>query len=192
MSLTKAERKALTQELLSDREAIEGVLSKIAAGMSLRDICMIEDYIYSTVQLRLTTDPELRPLYEAARTRQAEAVLDEIKEIEERLEGGEGRDPIDPKAAAVLIGSKQWRAARLNPKRYGERTFQHIETVDQTKLHLEALRAIGAQRVAAIDVTPARPQLEQLPATTIEPELVEDTVASTQPGQTASPYRDDR
>lgn len=181
----KLNRKQQTQEFLGNREAVEGMLGSIGAGMSLRDWCVIHGMIYSTVQLRLTTDEELRPLYEAARTRQAEAVLDEIKELEERLEGKEGTDPIDPKAAAVLIGSKQWRAERLNPKRYGQRSYQQIETIDQTKLHLEALRQLGAKRVPAVDVTPRPAAVTHQPAT----EVVEDAVVVTQQ-PASSPYRD--
>jgi hypothetical protein len=101
---------------------------------------------YATIQRRLTEDAELRPLYEAARMRQAEAVLDELAEIERKVE----EEDFDPKAAQVLIGSKQWRAERLNPKRYGPRSFQHIETVDNTKLHLEAVRQLARDSRAAL------------------------------------------
>ena len=154
----KINRRQRTQELLANRDAIDSMLSALGAGMSLRDWCVINGVIYSTVQVKLATDEELRPLYEAARMRQAEAVLDEIKELEERLEGVEGRQPIDPKAAAVLIGSKQWRAERLNPKRYGQRSYQEITTVDERKQHLDELRKITAERRARAIPAPQREQ----------------------------------
>lgn len=154
-------RKQRTQILLADQEQLSLMLGAIGSGMSLRDWCVINDVIYSTVQLRLTTDENLRPMYEAARMRQAEAVLDEIKELEERLEGVEGREPIDPKAAAVLIGSKQWRAERLNPRRYGQRSYQEVAHIDASAQHLKELRSITQRRRVEAEV---RPQLEQLPA----------------------------
>lgn len=177
----KVNRKQRTQDLLADRERVESMLAAIGSGMSLRDWCVINDVIYSTVQLRLTTDAELKVLYEAARVRQAEAVLDEIKELEERLEGKEGLTPIDPKAAAVLIGSKQWRAERLNPKRYGQRSYQEIETVDKTRLHIEALKQIGERRRRReVDVTP-RPA--QLPSGVKAQDVVDAVVLEQQPAR---------
>lgn len=139
-------RKQRTLLLLSDQQQLELMFGAIGSGMSLRDWCVINGVVYSTVQLRVTQDESLRPLYEAARMRQAEAVLDEIKELEERLEGVEGKEPIDPKAAQVLIGSKQWRAERLNPRRYGQRSYQEVTTIDQSKAHLEELRKITGSR----------------------------------------------
>ncbi len=161
----RVNRKQLTQQLLADPAQVEVMLGAIGSGMSLRDWCVINDVVYSTVQVRLTTDEALRPLYEAARQRQAEAVLDEIKELEERLEGVEGRPTIDPKAAAVLIGSKQWRAERLNPKRYGQRSYQEVTTLDANRLHMDALREITQRRLraTAVDVTPRPVALEQQP-----------------------------
>jgi hypothetical protein len=178
----RTQRKVRTQELLADPAGIESMLAAIGSGMSLRDWCMINGVVYSTVQLRLVTDDTLRPMYEAARIRQAEAVLDEIKELEERLEGVEGREPIDPKAAAVLIGSKQWRAERLNPKRYGQRSYQEVTTFDANKAHLEELKKLTERRrVTATLVGSERAQLVQLPAgavldrdpTVIDAEVVE-------------------
>jgi hypothetical protein len=168
----KISRKQRTQELLADQTSIETMLAAVGSGMSLRDWCVINGVIYSTVQLRLTTDDALRPLYYAARERQSEAVLDEIKELEERLEGVEGREPIDPKAAAVLIGSKQWRAERLNPKRYGQRSYQEVTQIDATKAHLDELRRITQERkrVTATVVSGdagAPLQLVQLPASAV-------------------------
>ena len=127
-------------------EYLDALLGVISANVSLRDACKVVDIAYSSVQKALTEDPALRPRYEAARTRQAEAIMDEIAELEHKLEF----ENLDPKAAQVLIGSKQWRAERMNPKRYGPRSFQHIETVDQTALHLEAVRQLARERREAL------------------------------------------
>jgi hypothetical protein len=139
---TRSER----TRMFLEGERLEALLGMVSGGISLRDACSMADITYSTIQKHLTDTPELRPLYEGARIRQAEAVLDEIAEIERKTEF----DGLDPKAAGVLIGSKQWRAERLNPKRYGPRSFQHIETVDQTALHLEAVRQLSRERRAEL------------------------------------------
>ena len=55
-----------------------------------------------------------------ARTRegpQAEHVVDGIVEIEDGVLAG----TIPPDAARVLISSKQWRASKLAPKKYGDK-----------------------------------------------------------------------
>lgn len=130
----------------TEGECLEALLGVVSSGISLRDACAMAELTYSTLQKKLTDDPALRPLYEGARVRQAEAVLDEISSIEQAVQ----HEGMDPKAAQVLIGSKQWRAERLNPKRYGPRSFQHIETVDQTALHLEAVRQLARERREAL------------------------------------------
>lgn len=141
-------------------ERLDALLGMISFGISLRDTAAMAELTYSTLQKRLTDDPDLRSKYEGARVRQSEAVLDEIAEIERKTE----HEGLDPKAAGVLIGSKQWRAERLNPKRYGPRSFQHIETIDQTALHLEAVRQLARERREAIGVVatvmPAKPVIE--------------------------------
>jgi hypothetical protein len=157
-------RKERTQAFLVG-DPLEALLGLISSGVSLRDACAMADVVYSTLQKRLTEDAELRPRYEGARTRQAEAVIDEIAEIERQVE----EDNLDPKAAQVLIGSKQWRAERLNPKRYGPRSFQHIETVDQTQLHLEAVRLLARERREALTVSATvKPELPAIEASYVD------------------------
>jgi hypothetical protein len=136
-------------------ELLDAILGVISSGVSLRDACAIANIAYSTVQKKLTNDPALLPLYEGARVRQAEAVLDDIERVEQKVEF----EGLDPRAAQVLIGSKQWRAERLNPKRYGPRSFQHIETVDSTQLHLEAVRQLARERREALTHQPAGAQV---------------------------------
>lgn len=152
----EGDRKTRTRAFL-EGDPLEALLGVVSSGISLRDACAMADVVYSTLQKHLTDDPRLRPLYEGARVRQAEAVLDEIAAIEYEVE----HNKMDPKAAQVLIGSKQWRAERLNPRRYGPRSFQHIETVDQTALHLEAVRQLARDRREAL--AHDRPASQQLP-----------------------------
>lgn len=162
MALTKGlegPRKERTLQYL-EGERLDALLGVISSGVSLRDACTMADIVYSTVQKRLTDDPVLRPLYEGARVRQAEAVLDEIAGIEHAVQ----HEDMDPKAAQVLIGSKQWRAERLNPRRYGPRSFQHIETVDQTALHLEAVRQLARERREERALAHQQPATQALPA----------------------------
>lgn len=143
--LAEMKRADRTQAFL-EGDLLEALLAVVSANVSLRDACKIADITYGTVQKQLTEGVELRPKYEAARSRQAEAIMDEIAELEDKVEF----ESLDPKAAQVLIGSKQWRAERMNPKRYGPRSFQHIETIDQTALHLEAVRQLAKERREAL------------------------------------------
>jgi type IV secretory pathway VirJ component len=171
---TEAPSRHLRTLAFLEGERLDALLGLVSAGTSLRDSCAMAEITYATIQKRLTEDAELRPLYEAARMRQAEAVLDELAEIERKVE----EEKFDPKAAQVLIGSKQWRAERLNPKRYGPRSFQHIETVDNTKLHLEAVRQLARDTRAAL--------AHQLGATQALP-VIEGEFVDVTPGAPESP-----
>jgi hypothetical protein len=137
------------------------MLTWIASGYSLRDYCRTHDIAYGTVQARLTGD-ELRERYEAARITQAETCLDEISELESKVESGE----LDPKAGAVLIGSKQWRMERLNPRRYSPRSSQTVDVRqwDMTKMHEQALKQLARTQRRGVPATITVHPLPSVPA----------------------------
>jgi hypothetical protein len=49
-------------------------------------------------------------------------------------------EQIDPNAAKVAIGARQWLAERMDAKRWGNRIQQDVQITDTTQLHLEAVR----------------------------------------------------
>jgi hypothetical protein len=58
-----------------------------------------------------------------ARELQAEVMDEKILSVADRVETGE----MDPNSARVVLSAYQWRAAKLAPKKYGEK----IETTHQ-------------------------------------------------------------
>lgn len=75
-----------------------------------------------------------------ARGCQADCLHDDMSEIEGKVLSGS----LDPQAARVIIWSKQWRASKLAPKKYGDKAALEltgkdggaIETVDVSQLEL--------------------------------------------------------
>ena len=78
----------------------------------------------------------MKERYAEAREAYAEMTVDEIKEINDKLEVGH----LDPSTAKTLINSKQWIIQKYSPIAYGERQTIDMQVTDATQLHLEALR----------------------------------------------------
>lgn len=90
----------------------------IADGLSLRTICAADGMpASSTVYLWLREKAEFSEQYAHARAIQADALADEIIEL---------ADQCEPETAAVAkakvqIDARKWKAARLAPKKYGDK-----------------------------------------------------------------------
>lgn len=70
---------------------------------------------YKTITRWMDANPEFAAKCARAREAYADKVVDEMTELEDKVIN----DGLDPAAARVAIGSKQWRAERLNRKKYG-------------------------------------------------------------------------
>ena len=93
------------------------ICDAIADGKSLRAVCGEEGMpSRSTVFRWLKEKAEFRDQYARARQLQGDAAYDEILEVEEKLVDGQ----LEAQAARVLIQSKQWRAGKMRPKKYGD------------------------------------------------------------------------
>ena len=105
-------------------ELLDAIVERIAAGESLRSVCR-DDAMpgMTTVFGWLADDEQFRSKYARARDAQAEVMDDKIVSLAERVEQGD----MDPQAARVAIGAYQWRAAKLAPKRYGDKV-EHEHT----------------------------------------------------------------
>lgn len=61
--------------------------------------------------------PEFAAKCARARDEQSDGIVDDIAQIERKTLSGE----VDAAAARCVIASKQWRASKLAPKKYGDR-----------------------------------------------------------------------
>lgn len=112
-------------------ELADAICDRIAEGESLRAICRGEDMpAMSTVFRWLATDEAFAEQYARAREEQAEALADEIVSISDEAEvvtKQQGEDVVlalDPTAVArnrLRVDARKWVAAKLKPKKYGER-----------------------------------------------------------------------
>lgn len=90
------------------------VCERIAAGESLRVLCRDQGMPPAAMIRRWLTESEaFRAAYLRAREDRADVLADEIIEIADRAEG--------PTAARLQVEARKWAAAKLAPKRYGEK-----------------------------------------------------------------------
>ena len=99
-------------------DIMERICDLLAAGQSMAQICRSKAMpAQSTVYLWIAESAEFSERYAHAREIQADMLADEIIEI---------ADSCEPEAAAVAkakarIDARKWLAARLAPKKYGDR-----------------------------------------------------------------------
>lgn len=70
----------------------------------------------------LTRRSELRTVYARAREVQGDALDDEMAHLTSRMLAGE----LDHNSVRVALNNMQWRAARKNPRRYGDKLDANI------------------------------------------------------------------
>lgn len=96
------------------------ICERIANGESLRSICQDDWMPTTTTVYRWLQDyPDFRDQYADARARQADHYADQIVTIADTAD--------DANKARLQIDARKWVAAKLLPKKYGERTTQTIE-----------------------------------------------------------------
>lgn len=102
------------------------ICEHVADGKSLREICKIDGIPSRFTVLKWLRDlPEFSIQYAHAREVQADAMDDEILDT--------ARDTTNENAQAnrVKIDAFKWRAARLAPKKYGDKFLHdHTHTID--------------------------------------------------------------
>jgi hypothetical protein len=92
----------------------ETICERIATGESLRNVCRSAHMpSKSTVSLWLRNSREFSDQYARACEFRADAIADEIIEIADNC--------TDPQKARVQIDARKWYAAKIAPKKYGDR-----------------------------------------------------------------------
>ena len=138
----KRARRERAAALYEDPAFWHEVFETIATGGGLQPLCGIKDIPYTTTWERIAGSPELKARYEAARYRRAAWHAEQIETMADQVQKGK----LDPKAAQVAIGARQWLAGRMDPKHWGERQQIDVSHVHTHKLHMDAIRELSKRR----------------------------------------------
>jgi hypothetical protein len=94
----------------------ERICNELMEGKSLVKICAVEDMPDRVTVIRwLSTKPEFATKYAHARETQADVMDDLILDVANKCTAETAA------ADRVKIGAYQWRAAKLQPKKYGDK-----------------------------------------------------------------------
>ena len=122
------------------------ILDRLEEGESLLAICRDEHLPNrSTWHDWIEKDPDLFRQYTRARSIQADVLLDDIADIEDRTLTG----AIDPVAARTVLSSKQWRAMKMSPKQYGDRLATTLTGADDGPVKVEYDTSADARQALA-------------------------------------------
>lgn len=122
---------------LYNDEIADRICNLLTGGMSLRKICMQDDFPdAATVYRWLDAHTDFCDKYTRAREAATENMLEEILEIADSTE-------IDPNDKRVRIDTRKWAMGKLKPKKYGEK-----QVVDVGNKEGETLKVDGADPVS--------------------------------------------
>ena len=128
---------------LDDPIVVEEICDRLIAGKSMAAICAEPDMpAESTIYLKMAKDEDFRSAIARAREMQQEA------EIDRTVDMADNATPEDHQVVKLRIWARQWRAAKLAPKKYGDSTMVKHADADGEKLEMDD--TARATRLAAI------------------------------------------
>ena len=122
--------------ILAKQDFWEQLWEHLAEGNTLRSFISGSEVPYGVLWRKMQSDPVLMERYEIVRNARALANAERIEALADKVE----TEQIDPNAAKVSIGARQWLAERMDAKRWGNRIQQDVKITDTTQLHLQAVR----------------------------------------------------
>ena len=118
------------------QKTADAICARLADGESLRSICSGKAMPSKTTVMRwLASNAAFRDQYACAREQQADTLVDDIVAIADEAavtikhEGDEVSLALDATAVArnrLRVDARKWVAARMAPKKYGDRIAQEI------------------------------------------------------------------
>ena len=145
------------------QEIADAICERLADGESLRSICLSDDMPSKTSVFRwLTANETFRDQYASAREAQADAFVDEMVDIADDTSrdfktktnsDGEEYEVADTdhiQRSKVRIDTRKWVAARMQPKKYGDKVTNEVTGKDGTALIPEATPTDMAKALLAV------------------------------------------
>ena len=116
-------------------ELADHICRRLAIGDSMRKVCSDPEMPdITTVFKWIREKPEFAQQYARAKDESAHAHSERILEVIDKVLNEE----VNPNAARVALDALKWTAARMQPKRYGDRVDTHLSgdiqvTVDKVE-----------------------------------------------------------
>ena len=114
-----------TREPTSRRATLDDIpelLEDVGGGLSFRAACQARRINRRSAQALISADVELQAKYDLARADRADVRVDEGDEVIKKLQAGK----LTADQARVSLDWIKWNAARMNPKRWGDKvTNEH-------------------------------------------------------------------
>ena len=138
---------------------MEGICERIANGESLDKVCKGDGMpVRRTVFAWLNTIPECTMMYQNALAMRGEHYADQIVDMADSAIGQPGEIV---SATKVAVDARKWVAARLLPKKYGDKldvtaattsinTNVNVGTYDTSKLSMDELAVVIANLTKAL------------------------------------------
>lgn len=106
----------MTRANLNDPEIVDAICNRLASGEGINEICADRSMpAESTVYLRMHTNEEFRSRIARAREAQQEYEADRMVAL------ADAATVEDYNVVKLRIWARQWRAAKLHPKKYGDK-----------------------------------------------------------------------
>lgn len=127
---------------LDDEDVVQALCDRLIGGEGITEICASPDMPGKTqVYVRMAEDKDFRTRIAAAREAQQDAIVDDL------IPMADAATVEDYNVVKLRIWARQWRAARLAPKKYGDRVgLEHSGSID-TNVHtwlVSAAQVAGA------------------------------------------------
>lgn len=126
-------------------EMVDRICNELMAGKSLIKICEAEDMPHRVTVINwLGMYQDFATRYSKARESQADYMDDLI------LDTANASDPESAPADRVKIDAYKWRAARLQPKKYGDRVHKELSGPDGNPIKLD-VTGMTDEQLAALE-----------------------------------------
>lgn len=149
-----------------NQDVAAAICARLVEGESLRKICQDDDMpAISTVFKWLAAHEEFVEQYALARDSQADTLADEIIDI---ADDGKRDYKVDEDGRAVVdhdhiararlrVDARKWIAAKLKPKKYGDRIHQEVTGKDGAPIQYEDARDRNLQLIDQLSSRIASP-----------------------------------
>lgn len=107
---------------LDDPDVVEALCDEIASGQGVNEASVIIGVHESTIYRRMARDPEFASRIARAREAQQEIEPDRMVAM------ADAATPENYNVVKLRIWARQWRAAKLAPKKYGDKTTTETTT----------------------------------------------------------------